>query len=694
MNAESLPVPQESELYARIAAMVPDMDAERARAVLTAHDVRLTSPLPARRELRVRRLYCEGTKEGTEGNDGPFTIDIPLGSGPWVIASRNNSAGKSSLLWALSFALRGEGLKDFRRAETEGWFSYVRADVEVAGVAASIRLTFDKPARPRAELLTADTIDQLLALDGREEDGPGVRRAASAGPDGVGELIDRFMLDRLGLRPVSVWKAKAGAPKDADGNRDSAEQVHRWSSFSYAITLNSGHDTNLLGPTHWGQLPARLLQIFLDVPYASELTRLTAEEKKEGQEGRHFQRRAKEDALARTAQTEPLREALNQAKERLSRLEAGQPDLTGLLADADAAAQQVARHQATHQQAEEQLAIAHKARLKDARNSRRSRQSMAARLLLGALDPEACPRCDREIDDKRRAQEDSEHRCAVCAHQLPELEEDPEAQAAAMQRLVDRENASRTAEDQAREAVQTAGSVLEASRAAHDQAQHRLIAARSGDWYATLEAARREVYQIEGALAVATGTHAELPAAVGNFVSAENTAATGQVEDPDMFVLAAATKVLKQVVAEHSRALFKELNEEIVRIARKLGVTNLTSVSLDLSGRVNAKKSGAPRKFEDFSPTERLRMRIAAVVGMITIGRKHGIMSHPGLLLIDAPTAEELVPGDARLVLETLYETATTVPGMQIVITSIEEALWEIFPSDRIVTGPEDRQLF
>ncbi|MFI9588514.1 hypothetical protein ACIHCQ_43630 [Streptomyces sp. NPDC052236] len=242
--------------------------------------------------------------------------------------------------------------------------------------------------------------------------------------------------------------------------------------------------------------------------------------------------------------------------------------------------------------------------------------------------------------------------------------------------------------------MHAAASVLEASRAAHHQAQHHLTAVRSGNWYANLEAARRDVYQIEGALAVATGAHAELPAAVGDFVTAGTPAATGPVEDPDTLVLVAATKVLQQVVAEHSRALFKELNEEIVRIAQKLGVTNLTSVNLDLGGRVNAKKSGAPRRFEDFSPTERLRMRIATVVGMITVGRKHGIMSHPGLLLIDAPTAEELVPGDARLVLETLYETANTVPGMQIVVTSIEEALWDVFPDDRIVTGPEDLQMF
>ncbi|WP_093490922.1 hypothetical protein [Streptomyces sp. 2112.3] len=87
-------------------------------------------------------------------------------------------------------------------------------------------------------------------------------------------------------------------------------------------------------------------------------------------------------------------------------------------------------------------------------------------------------------------------------------------------------------------------------------------------------------------------------------------------------------------------------------------------------------------------------MRIATVVGMIKVGRKRGIMSHPGLLLIDAPTAEELSHDNARQAIKTLYDTAADDPGIQIVITSIDDAVWEFFPEDRTVTGPDKRQLF
>jgi hypothetical protein len=138
----------------------------------------------------------------------------------------------------------------------------------------------------------------------RQETGPGVRVAATAQPDGVKELIDRFMLDRLGLRPLSLWGAEAGAPKDADGNRDSTEQVHGWASYFYAIALNSGNSSILLGPTGHNQLPVKLMQLFLDVPYASELTQITTARKKDTQESNRVERRAREDAEAREEQTD------------------------------------------------------------------------------------------------------------------------------------------------------------------------------------------------------------------------------------------------------------------------------------------------------------------------------------------------------------------------------------------------------
>ncbi|MCF6476311.1 hypothetical protein FAF44_49425 [Nonomuraea sp. MG754425] len=696
--SEDLSVPSESELHRRITTRLGDADPEEVTAILAAHGLDLTPPLPARRELVVHRLYCEGVKRtGTAAKDGPFTLDIPLGPGPWVIASEINSAGKSSALWALSFALRGEGFAGFRRPETVGWFHYVRADVEVGGVPASVRLTFERPGRPHARLLSADTLPALLALEGRSEEGPGVRVVSEAEPPEVEALIGRFMLDRLGLRPISVWTAEPGAPRGEDGQRDSTEQVHGWPSFFYALALNSANDTILLGPTTVGQLPVRLMQLFLDVPYASELTRLVTARKAELQEENRVARRADEDTRARVQKAEPLRAALADAQQRLHGLREAQPDITVLLQAVEGAAARVVACQDAHQIAASQLEAARKNRLTDQRAARRARQSSAARLLLGALDPEACPRCDHDIDDARRAIEDTDHRCSVCANPLPEGPDDAEAEQAALTRIDDRLAASQAAETLSKAAADQAAGTLEHARTAYAEATAALATARSSEALILLEQTQKEVFQLQGALTLAVGeADGALPAlaAVLSEPATQPVRLAGSQPLTDERVLAVATEVVKEVVDTHSRALFTELNGEILAIARALGVTNLGSVNLNLAGHLNAIKSGARHPYASFSPVDRLRMRIAAVVGMIRVGRRRGIVSHPGLLLVDAPTADEVVPETARQVMQTLYDTGNDVPGIQMIITSIESAVWDIFPKDRIVTGVHGRELF
>ncbi|MFE7329423.1 hypothetical protein ACFU8W_31470 [Streptomyces sp. NPDC057565] len=691
-----LQVPSEGELLRRIAQRLGDaVEPELVGQMLSEHGLELTGPLPARRELVVHRLYCDGYKSGTDGKDGPFTVDLRLGRGPWAISSSVNSAGKSSLLWALSFALRGEGFAAFRRPETVGWFRYVRADLEVAGVATSVRLIFDRPDHPGARLLAADSVADLLQLDGRDETAPGVHLAASAEPAGVKALIGRFMMDRLGLRTVSVWSAEKNAPRDENGNRDSAEQVHGWSSFFYALALNSASDTLLLGPTTVGQLPVRLMQLFLDVPYAPELSRLSTLQKADAQETVRVARRAKEDADARAQQVEPLRRALDQAQGRLQDLEKNRPDVTALLETVDRDAAVWAARRREHQDALEQLAEARKSRLADQRAARRARQSSAARLLLGALDPEACPRCDHEIDDSRRAAEDSQHRCAICSNVLPAEKEDPQAQAEALARVDDRVVASQVAEETCKQALEAAAAGVEEARAATERSAAELATVRDGAWFARYEETSNEIQQLKGALAVATGGNSPTLPVLAALVTPKAPKTDPEeptIGDAELFV--AAAEILKDVVDSHSRALFSELNDEIVQVAHALGVTNLTSVNLTLGGHLGAVKSGAKHPFASFSPVDRLRMRIAVVVGMIRVSRLRGIMSHPGLLLIDAPTADELTPAAAYQVIETLYRTCEEVSGLQMVITSIEDAVWEIYPQDRIVTGADKRELF
>ncbi|WP_131738841.1 hypothetical protein [Actinomadura roseirufa] len=679
-----LPVPSEEEIHATIARRVGKVSADDVRKVLREHGIVLASPLPARRSLCVHRLYCEGVKTDTDDNDGPFTVEYTLAPGAWAFVSEQNSAGKSNLLWALTWALRGEGFEEYQRGDTVAWFQYIRADVEVAGVPVSVRVTLGPHRRVSLALLTADSLQALLDLDGQEDQGELVRTVAVAGDAAAAkDLIGRFMCERLGLRPFTVWAAERGAPTEEGGARDGDAHTHGWPSFFHAIALNAGHDKVLLGPVATGALPVRLLQVFLDVPYVSELTEIKAASKRLRQRHRHGERRQAEDRRVRAARLEPLREELEQARRRLADLSRNAPDVAALVA----AVQETSRGLAPLTSAREELAVvaerARKDRIRDERALRQAKESAAARSLLGALDPEICPRCESDIDDARREREDLLHQCAVCTSEISVQAEDADDRARLLADLHDRLTGSRRAEASAVAALFQADDELGAARERHELATAELADNNSAAVFAARQEAAATVHRLEGAMAL---LRRDLEVAEDE-----------PEEDPADRILEVAEAELEALVTVRSRDLFADVSTELCVIARRLGVTNLSSVDLKLNGTLNARKSGKSTQYRRFSPGERLRMRIAAVVAMISVGQRRGIASHPGLLLIDAPMKEEVVPGDAGMALAVLRDLAEKTDGLQMIITSIEPVVRNVFPDNKIIhsaVGPSGRYMF
>ena len=105
-----------------------------------------------------------------------------------------------------------------------------------------------------------------------------------------------------------------------------------------------------------------------------------------------------------------------------------------------------------------------------------------------------------------------------------------------------------------------------AASAGHEQGQ--------ADYLADLRAAENNVARLKGALQV-----------VSELGNAE------PVDDEAERILAAAKTILGKLASDATRELFAELNDEIVALAQRLGITNLKSVSLDLAGKVNALNS-------------------------------------------------------------------------------------------------------
>jgi hypothetical protein len=92
--------------------------------------------------------------------------------------------------------------------------------------------------------------------------------------------------------------------------------------------------------------------------------------------------------------------------------------------------------------------------------------------------------------------------------------------------------------------------------------------------------------------------------------------------------------------------------------------------------------------FSAQSPGERLRLRIATVIALLRVGTRLNIATHPGLLMIDSLRAEEVQDTDAHALLDSLVEIAADTPGLQILTTSIDQALPDARLPDDAVLRP------
>ena len=89
MITDPQPLSGGDDLYEKIAEKAGGQDPARVEELLGALGINLTAPFPAHRELLVRYLYCDGTKN-VEGSEVPYTFEAPFGPGAWAIASTVN----------------------------------------------------------------------------------------------------------------------------------------------------------------------------------------------------------------------------------------------------------------------------------------------------------------------------------------------------------------------------------------------------------------------------------------------------------------------------------------------------------------------------------------------------------------------------------------------------------------------------
>jgi hypothetical protein len=152
-------------------------------------------------------------------------------------------------------------------------------------------------------------------------------------------------------------------------------------------------------------------------------------------------------------------------------------------------------------------------------------------------------------------------------------------------------------------------------------------------------------------------------------------------------VLKAALDIATAERDAEQKQLLEIVSAVITEFGIEFGVRNLVRADLNAAGRLTTLKGETPHNFSDLAPGERLRVRIALIVGLLRVGEQTGAGRHPGLLIIDDLTSHEIDRADASKIAARL----TTQTDLQVIAAStyaptLTEA---IGGNGSVVTPPE-----
>lgn len=635
---------------------------EAVEQVLNDYGLNLKAVGRRHRSLRLDRLRVRGDKAGEiePGSfDETFTFDLGV-----TVFSAGNLRGKTSVLEIVTLVLRGE-VRNLQ-ADVLSWLAEISLDVHINGQPTGFRLSLEGSEITRG-LILAGTVAELGESDDAPASGVTELARVQAGEEWA-EQVGAFMMNQLGLDEMQVFnKARS------DGEAGTIKS-HGWPAYYSVLYPPSGADRVLLGSTPGDFLPVRLMQVFLDMPEATRSMRAAALAKRLDSELKAEQRREKDASAVLANQLTAAADRRDAAARRLAEVNAEAPaeSLQELGRLAGEAGARLARASQASADAAAGFAEARLARAADEKALNTLWETTAASALFHGLDPQFCPRCETPISSQRRLQENESHHCAVCDTAIHD--DDAADRAERVQQATDALAATRAAE--------------KALDAASSRAQTEL-----GNAQRYLDAVNDRITQAQAVRQATARVEAEQEMAAATAVVQALQAMQPDDIEPSTAqkVLAAADDVLHGEIAHVSAGLYAELSVATRDLAVTFGISELESIRIKGNGNMDVTKGGgATSGFSSQSPGERLRLRYALLIALLRTARSRGIAGHPGLLLLDSLKAEEVQDDHATTLLQGLVAAAAEEPGLQILVTTADQALPRAVSGVTAIITPKD----
>lgn len=633
------------------------------RGVLLKYGIRAQTTPPRARGLRFESIELTGVR-GESERDGPFKLSwTGLEAGIWVVMSERNLRGKSSILNLLQAAIRGD-FPGQVKGDVWKWLETIDISYRIDEVL--YKLEVRKSAGDEA---AADGTAVLR----RSHDRSWITLYEGDAGDGLKSQTECLMMEELGFPVIYAH------------NKNTGSHPHGWPSVASTLFLSSSIEPKaLFGDIAVDGLPLRLLQLFVGLPWVSTYSAALTAQKQVEQALSVRPKRSNLDAVL-AAKISDVERRLAEAKEAAGN------------GDRDAIRQELQRLDEQTQAVRAAALAAQIALETDAAtvasvrvsydNARRRLKQLEEEHSAGysfrQLSPTCCPSCETAFDKTAPATPHSgSGTCALCKSDLPDDDDalDSERIQDAQTQVQELLKSLEEAKTNLKLTDKAAGEATERVRAAtrRTQALQKSLSALPADpelVVVRLEARLQQLRELAESLTSPGGDDAQI-----------------RVE---LSILRIATDVTKKLMTGMQSDVLDEIATSVMSLAKKFGVSNVTSMQIDGAGRLKIRQGGADIYFSNLTVGEKLRVKIASSLAAVQVAKRRGHGRHPGLLIIDSPGAEEVVSADLEQMLDSVTAAAKEIGGIQIIIGTIaRRAVVDVVPETHRLQAKGDGYLF
>lgn len=613
--------------------------------VLSRYNIRQSPSIGKPRRLLISKIQFSGKKSGNQNDFFKFEFQ-DLMPGLWGLISDRNLRGKTSVLEIVRWLLRGKSSNKLQDG-VKSWIAEASLDFQIDTTKYTIYL-----------IQTDEGISGRL-IENLEKSEP-LEISCFASDYEFEACMSDFMMRQLSLDILTAWR------KGTDQYELGKIVSHDWSAISGVLFIGGDYQA-IFGDLITDGLNNRLMKMYLGLPWIPTWSALTTAEKKLKEqagilsnqsklEWNHQQERRtrieRELAMYRSSLEEipsdaDIRKALGKASQAHRQAMQDLRELQSLLSSA--------------KQEHDQL---HEIWLQDKRDYQNFREAQAASAVFKQLEPTCCPHCQTSISDDRRLREITEYSCSICGENITDSEDSDVLEEEFKNRL----DASKMAFEQVKNQITSEEKKIYdiQEQALHYESECKRLEYRLGNFESR--------YEIEKKIAGLEFLLNEYQDTLEP-VKSEN-----KYLEIDFKVIKAAIEETKQRIHTLQQELLEEVSKKIKEYAIRFGMTSITSITLKNNSHLYLDKDGGQTTYSKCTDGEKLRLKVASIIALISVAEKRGIGRHPGLLLIDSPGNEEMVEDDINQLINGLLELTQELPHLQVIVaaTSSESILFHI----------------